>query len=422
MKDTIITFIRKIFDFSTPYDALLLYPGKLKVHIINKHYEANEFFPKYSCVIPVLNEEKTVIATLQSLEIQRPLPDEVIIVDGGSSDSTLQKIKEYKQHSKLWIKVLVSPIKRNIGYQRNIAIDHAKNDLLMNVDCGTILDANYATNMLGPFLEHKDLDLVCGVHYPKTEYLWSSLFTKKEHFVKRVEPYGACIMYRKKIAIKAGKYPEYLTYAGEDTFFIYKYKKLSRNWVFNKAASLLWEHPPTFKAMIKKKINYGAANFEIGLWPYFYYKKLFHPLLKWIVRFSPIYLFYRRFLKAQAIVEIERRKIHGLCVIFSEAPIFQNEKMREYAVKAIEDNYKVFFISRNNLDSHLKYFINTDHSLLELISYKDFSLELMRFRYGDFMNKALFILDHKDVFANKIYDLKKKYKNVMIVYTEDLQG
>jgi hypothetical protein len=133
-------------------------------------------------------------------------------------------------------------------------------------------------------------------------------------------------------------------------------------------------------------------------------------------------LFYRRFLKAQAIVEIERRKIHGLCVIFSEAPIFQNEKMREYAVKAIEDNYKVFFISRNNLDSHLKYFINTDHSILELISYKDFSLELMRFRYGDFMNKALFILDHKDVFANKIYDLKKKYKNVMILYTEDLQG
>jgi GT2 family glycosyltransferase len=63
------------------------------------------------------------------------------------------------------------------------------------------------------------------------------MFTKKEHFVRRVEPYGACILYRKKIAQKVGKYPEYLTYAGEDTFFIYKYKKASKVWVFNKAAS-----------------------------------------------------------------------------------------------------------------------------------------------------------------------------------------
>ncbi len=465
MKDSIIKFIRKIFDFSTPYDSIALYSPKLKIDIIEKSYKVNNEFPKYSCIVPVLNEEKTIIPTLESIEIQQPLPDEVIIVDGGSSDSTLDKISEYKKHSKLWIKVLISPVKRNIGYQRNLAIEYAKNELLMNVDSGTILDSNYAANMLGPFLEYKDLDLVGGVHYPKVKYLWSRLFTRKEHFVKNLEPYGACIVYRKKIAQKIGKYPEYLTYAGEDTFFHYKYKKAARNLVLNKAAFLLWEHPPTLKAMIKKKLSYGAAKFEIGLWPYFYYKKLFHPILKWVVKFSPINLFYKGFLKQQTFIEIEKRDIKGLCFIFSKLPIAQNKKQRDYAVNMIADNYKVFFIndSKYNLSSsalvssarvrdprtHLhdssssgedprthnnafvgsrvkhendgkRYFLNTDHSLLELISYKDFSLKLMRFRYGEFMDKAVFILDKNDNILPEILRLKSNCQNIKILSSNDV--
>jgi hypothetical protein len=72
----------------------------------------------------------------------------------------------------------------------------------MNVDAGTILDKHYSANMLGPFIENKNLDLVCGVHYPKTKYIWSNFFSTQKHFTKKIEPYGACIMYKKSIAEK----------------------------------------------------------------------------------------------------------------------------------------------------------------------------------------------------------------------------
>jgi hypothetical protein len=66
---------------------------------------------------------------------------------------------------------------------------------------------------------------------------------------------GRVLCIKKALLKKIGYYPEYLTYAGEDTFFLYKYKKASKYWIFNKAAFLLWEHPPTIQSYDKEKIK-----------------------------------------------------------------------------------------------------------------------------------------------------------------------
>ena len=61
---------------------------------------------KVSLITTILNEEKNIESFLHSIEEQTVLPDEVIIVDGGSKDKTLERIKEYKSE-KLKITVLV---------------------------------------------------------------------------------------------------------------------------------------------------------------------------------------------------------------------------------------------------------------------------------------------------------------------------
>ena len=245
------------------YNKISLAPKNLIIDVLDKEYLLNNDFPKYTCITPVLNEENTIIHVLQSIENLTLPPDQVIIVDGGSDDSTVDKIKSYKTNSNLDILLLHSP-KKNIGLQRNIAVKKSRNNIIMNIDAGTYLDSKYAVNTLGFFADNPNVDLVCGVHYPKEEYPWSCRLSPKKHFEKKLTPYGACIVYKKDTALKIGLYPEYLTYAGEDTFFCYKYKKKSKYWVFNRKAILWWDHPSTELETEHKIQNYIKAKVDLN--------------------------------------------------------------------------------------------------------------------------------------------------------------
>lgn len=401
-----------------PYRYISLYPMDLKIDIINKNYKKDSSFPKYTTITPVLNEEKNITDVLKSIESQTLLPDQVIIIDAASTDKTIEKINQYKTTSKLNIEIITSKI-RNIGYQRNLGIQHSRNDLIVNVDAGTFLSENYGLNIIGPFVENKNLDLVSGVHEPTTKHPWSIHFTPEEHFKRRQEPYGACIAYKKSIALKAGGYPEYISYAGEDTFFCYKYKKLSKHWVFNIAASIEWEHPDTFKKAQAKVMHYMLGNFEIGLWPYFHNGTRFG-LPLWIgYFFKPFRSNYPLLLQKQANVEIKKRHIKGLRFIISKDRITDDTKLQNIATNLVEDNYKVFFIDFATLPptNSKPVFINIDHSLLELIHHTNFNIEDFKKRYGGFIENSVFIIEYSETgIMSQITKTQKEFDKIKIEY------
>ena len=400
-----------------PYQYISLYPTDLKIDILSKNYKADKLFPLYTTITPVLNEEKNIADVLRSIESQTLLPDQVIIIDAESTDRTLEKINEYKKTSKLNIEIVTSKI-RNIGHQRNLGIQHSRNNLIVNVDAGTFLDENYGLNIIGPFVDNKDLDLVSGIHYPKTIYPWSVHFSSEARFYS-LNASGACIAYKRDIALEAGGYPEYITYAGEDTLFCYRYKKLSNRWIFNKNAFIFWENPTTFKNAQSKVMNYMMANFEIGLWPYFYNGSRFQIPI-WLGYFFKI--FRQRFptlLKCQTDVEINNRHIKGLRFILSNKRItdVSNAKIRDLATQLIIDNYKVFFVDfATSLPEDTKrVFIDIDHSLLELIHHTNFNLDDFQKRYGDFIKNSVFIVEHSaNSIMTKITKLQKQFDTIKI--------
>ena len=386
-------------DFLNPYKYISLYPTDFTLDILNKQYNSTSSFPKYSAIMPVLNEEQNITETLHSIEHQPLPPDQIIIVDAKSTDKTVEKINEYKKHSKLDILVLTST-KRNISHQRNLAIKHARNNLLVNMDAGTELDKNYIANLLGPFTEYKDLDLVGGIQHPKTSHPWSLQFTPKNHFTNKKEPYGNCVAYKKDIFLKTPGYPEYVTYAGEDTCLFYNYKKFSKHWIFNKAAFVIWEHPDTFRKAQEKVMSYMLGNFEIGLWTYFSNGSRFN-LPLWIgYFFEPFRRIYPSLFTRQADIEVNKRHIKGLRFILSKQRITDdhNSKLRDLAIELIGDNYKVFFVDFATTAPHntKPVFINLDHSLLELIHHADFNFDNFTKRYGDFSENSVFIVENKD--------------------------
>jgi glycosyltransferase involved in cell wall biosynthesis len=420
-KKLIIRTLKFIFRYYNPYDKITHCKHDLQIKVIDKNYTPNKDFPSYTTITPVLNEEANIIEMLKSLEDQTYKPSEVIIVDGGSTDRTVEIIEDFKKTSKLNIITLHSSVK-NIGYQRNLAIDKASNDLLVNVDAGTIIDENYGANVIGPFVEDPSLDLICGVHYAKERFEWSESFSPKEHFKDRLDPYGACIVYKKELALKVGKFPEYVTYAGEDTLFIYKYRKISKKWVFNKQAFILWEHPTTLELAEKKLFNYTKANFEIGLWGYFYSDYIFLSKLRTVGFLKLLKEKQIEFRKNQASIEINKRNIKGLCFIFSnyafETPEASN--LREVAKKFQLQNYKIIFVNftipENKEDQ--KFYFDIDHTLLELAYYQNFRIHDYKEIYGmDFLDNSYFVISElSDNILARVKKLKEFNKNIKGIY------
>lgn len=61
---------------------------------------------KISLCITVFNEEKSIKRLLTSIERQTKLPDEIVIVDGGSIDKTIDFLNKHKSYIKQ-VKIIV---------------------------------------------------------------------------------------------------------------------------------------------------------------------------------------------------------------------------------------------------------------------------------------------------------------------------
>lgn len=125
--------------------------------------------PTISVIIPTFNSSKTIKRCLESIRKQSYPQDRIsiIIVDGGSRDSTLQVVRKYR------VRVyLTDPKKQNVEYNKSIGIQKAKTDLLFMIDHDNILPhKNLISKMVKPFQEHNDMVGVetMRYHYSRSE-------------------------------------------------------------------------------------------------------------------------------------------------------------------------------------------------------------------------------------------------------------
>ena len=111
---------------------------------------------KISFITTIYNEEKTIKIFFDSLLSQSKLPNEILIVDGMSTDQTVAKIKSYEskiKKKKIKFTLLIKKGNRSVG--RNEAIKNATGEIIVCSDAGNILDKNWLKNISAPFKNKK---------------------------------------------------------------------------------------------------------------------------------------------------------------------------------------------------------------------------------------------------------------------------
>lgn len=220
-----------------------------------------------SVCITVFNEESSIGALLDSLLLQTRKPNQIIIVDGGSEDRTLEIIRHYQKKDGR-IKLLMEKCSRARG--RNLATEIAEDGIIAMSDAGCVLTSDWLKNITSPF-ETADVDVVAGFYkmigendFQKAESVY--LGVRPGNFDINFLPSTRSIAFKKAIWEKVGGFPERLEDTAEDTIFNYKLIKAGAKFSRMKSAVVEWGMPKTISNFQFKIFNYAKGDARSGIW------------------------------------------------------------------------------------------------------------------------------------------------------------
>jgi glycosyltransferase involved in cell wall biosynthesis len=224
---------------------------------------------KVSVVTTVKNEQDTIGEYLRGLAGQSLTPDEVVIVDGGSDDGTVDAIRR-QDTAGMTVKVIEEP-GVNIARGRNIGIAGASHDIIAVTDSGCRPDENWLQNLVAPF-EEPGIDVVGGAvlgdpRTPFEECVAETVVVDPAIFdEEKFHPISRNIAFRKAAWEKVGGYPEWL-YCAEDTLFSVFLREAGCRIRFAPDARVYWRPRSTIRQLFKQYYLYGVGNGRANLFP-----------------------------------------------------------------------------------------------------------------------------------------------------------
>ncbi len=150
-------------------------------------------------VIPALNEEEFIGNCLRSLRVQTLPPAEIIVVDNGSTDKTVEIAKKYAD------KVLILP-GLSLRDMKQVGVEAAKTPIIVTTDADTVVPPDWLENLLRHFSDPNVL-AVGGPARPLEPDTVSNLYTKGLSAVAQAGLlYDANMAFRRDIMLRSGGY------------------------------------------------------------------------------------------------------------------------------------------------------------------------------------------------------------------------
>lgn len=222
-----------------------------------------------SLVMTVLNEARALPDFLESLSAQSVMPDEVVVVDGGSTDDTINVLEQWARRSGVPTRVHSAP-GASIAEGRNQAIRLAVGEYIAVTDGGTTLDSAWLARLLEPV--GNGADVVSGWFEPQYSTFWSgtigAIITPllEEIDPQSFLPSSRSVLFRRTAWEAAGGYPEWLDYS-EDLLFDLAMKRTGADFAFASGAVVSWDARPSVRAYAKQYYRYARGDGKAHLWP-----------------------------------------------------------------------------------------------------------------------------------------------------------
>jgi len=220
-----------------------------------------------SICITVFNEEGSIGALLDSLLAQSLKAKEIVIVDGGSNDRTVEIINHYQKRFG-GISLLREKCTRARG--RNLSVEIAKNEIIAITDAGCVAHADWLKNICEP-LNNSEISVSAGFYkmVGKTEVQKAMaifLGTQPKDFDITFLPSTRSIAFKREIWEEVGGFPEDAGNSAEDTYFNFRLLKKGVKIARVKNAVVEWGMPGTIQEFGRKIYDYAKWDAKSKIW------------------------------------------------------------------------------------------------------------------------------------------------------------
>lgn len=229
---------------------------------------------RVSVICTVLNESRAIGNLLDSLLAQSRLPDEVVIVDGGSNDGTQSVILGYADRLPLKLQEARGA---NISRGRNLAIKRSTGEVIASTDAGVRLSPNWLEDITTPFASVTEDDLrascyaVAGFFQPAPESLFelalgaTTLPLEEEIDPEQFLPSSRSVAFSRGGYECSGGYPEWLDYS-EDLVFDFRVIDCCGGFAWSPRAIAHFRPRPSLPSFFRQYYRYARGDGKADLW------------------------------------------------------------------------------------------------------------------------------------------------------------
>lgn len=227
-----------------------------------------------SVVIPVLDEAKSIARLTRALAEQTLQSQEILVVDGGSTDGTQAKVGSLRNGYPSVRLITAAPASPGRG--RNVGAEQARSRWIAFIDAGVVPCERWLERLVRFADSNEQVDAVYGVFDPTHR-----TFFERCADLAYVPPLAtslrgplragsvASLLLRREAWESAGKFPDLR--AAEDLIFMRNLAATARHIEYSPEARVTWEIQPGVWSTFRRFRSYSMHNVLAGQQQYWHH-------------------------------------------------------------------------------------------------------------------------------------------------------